>query len=85
MSVALLTTRITAAVAAIDSADYDTAETNLLAANAYLVALPDTEQRDRSIRWAREQIDRLLMRIRALRQPTSVTYTKFNRKAASAE
>jgi|ETNmetMinimDraft_25_1059894.scaffolds.fasta_scaffold382286_1 hypothetical protein len=55
---------VDAAVTAIAASDWATAETNLLAASAALVAVPDARTGSAEYRYDRAHIDRLLSTVR---------------------
>jgi len=64
MSVTDINTRVSAAVAAIDSGDYATALVKLLGAKALLAAMPDTKHGEVELEWDREAIDSLITSVR---------------------
>lgn len=76
--------KVEAAISAIETADYATAETKLLAAQALLSVIPDTNKASLGIRYDRTAIAGLLDRVRTLRRAyatpgirrTKITYAR---------
>ncbi len=73
MAAADLNARVTAAVAAIDTGDWATALTNLLAAKAYLIGLPNSSTPGGGgLQWDRATIDQLINDVKAKRSAATV-------------
>jgi hypothetical protein len=60
-----------AAVAAIEAADWDTAETKLLALQTKLAVTPDVDLQGHSVRYGRDTIDQLIRRVTKTRAATA--------------
>jgi len=59
-----INTAVSAAIAAIESNDYDTALAKALAAQIYIASMPESELRDKRLRWDARGIDQLVDQIR---------------------
>lgn len=66
-TVAQLNGYVDAAIAAMDSGDWVTAESKLLLAKAVLVGLPDTVGKSTELSWDRSAIDGLLVDVKQKR------------------
>jgi len=64
MSLAEINTEMTAAVAALKAADYDTALTRALCAQGLIAASPDVKHGDEEISWSFERVESFVQKIR---------------------
>jgi len=71
MSATSINTKITAAVAAQESGDYESALSYLRSAKMLLAALPDSVHEERELTWDRTAIDAAIRDLEMLRGATS--------------
>ena len=78
-TVAEINTRIDAAVAFMDAGDYASAKSKLETVQVLMVALPDAEKGDESLKWDREAVDAALQRLGKLATAASLSASGIRR------